>query len=131
MGYRYVTNVSHGVNFHQTADDKSQVLATVPYGTRVEYVEMADDFARVKYNNMYGYIMNFYLTQIQLPTQASAMRYIDADGVSIMGRPKAETPVPKDTAVGLIEVSVNGYARIDYNDTRGYVKRTQLRENKD
>ncbi len=135
VGYRYVTNVSHGVNFHQTADEKSQVLATVPYGTRVDYVEMSDDFARVKYNNMYGYIMNFYLTQIQPPTQASAMRYIDADGVSIMGQPKdgakAEMAVPKDAAVGLIEVSVNGYARIDYNGTQGYVLRTQLRENKE
>ena len=133
VGTRYVTNVSRGVNFHQTADAGSQVLATVPYGARVDYVELAGDFSRVKYNNMYGYIMNFYLSQDQPPTQYSAVRYIDADGVSLMGQPKAnakaEGAVPKNAAVGLVEVVDNGYARIDYNGQQGYVLRTQLRVN--
>ena len=61
------------------------------------------------------------------------LRYIDADGVSLMGQPKenakAEAAVPKNAAVGLVEVVANGYARIDYNGQQGYVLRTQLRVN--
>ncbi len=131
VGTRYVTNVSHGVNLHQKADANSEVLVTVPYGTQVDYVEMSGDFARVKYNNMYGYIMNFYLSQVRPPMQYSAVRYINAADVNIMGQPKAdakaEMAVPQNAPVGLIEVVVNGYARIDYNGHQGYVLRTQLR----
>lgn len=132
VGYRYVTNVANAVNFRQKPNTSSTIITTIPYGTRVGYVEDANsEYARVKYDNMYGYVAKFYLSNYSPPKQYSAIRYVWRSGaVEMLDQPKSGAGViltlAAETPVGLIEIVSDTYARVDYDGNQGYIRRDQL-----
>ena len=132
VGYRYVTNVANAVNFRQKPSASSTIITTIPYGTRIGYVEDANsEYARVKYDNMYGYVAKFYLSNYSPPKQYSAVRYVWRSGaVEMLDQPRSGAGIiltlAAETPVGLVEIVSDTYARVDYDGNQGYIRRDQL-----
>lgn len=85
----------------------------------------------VKYDNMYGYVAKFYLSNYSPPKQYSAVRYVWRSGaVEMLDQPRSGAGIiltlAAETPVGLVEIVSDTYARVDYDGNQGYIRRDQL-----
>lgn len=90
-----VTTTGGTLNLRENANDRADVLTTIPNNTLISVYSKGSTWCSVSYQNTFGYVMTKYLTFISSPTQAPAA---------------TPTPAPEinETPIGAAMVSTSG-----------------------
>lgn len=107
-----------------------RAIKRLPLGTQVEVLQIAEPWAKVKYENREGYIRTAYITF----KQGTMMSKEDADilkkTVYMYAEPDEDstglTKVPAFSSVTIIEADNEGWTKISYWDEEGYVETSAL-----
>lgn len=130
VGYRYVDYVPNSIYLLDSMNDQSgKVLATIPVGTKVDFVESyVNGYSRIRYNGTYGYSKSDYLSQSKPNLTVTRSVYVANVDMCAYFRtaPAASdsnvlTYVYLDQELGYIETTSNGYMKVKYGDYYGYV----------
>ena len=120
----YITIVN--INFRSGPSTSYASQGIVPKGTTVEFISSANDWMKVTYNGVTGYMYAKYLspkTESQAPPEV-AEPYITTAGVNFRTGPSTSYAsrgiVPKGTPVEFISSS-NNWAKVIYNGDTGFM----------
>ena len=120
----YITIVN--INFRSGPSTSYASQGIVPKGTTVEFISSANDWMKVTYNGVTGYMYAKYLspkTESQAPPEV-AEPYITTAGVNFRTGPSTSYAsrgiVPKGTPVEFISSS-NNWAKVIYDGNAGYM----------
>ncbi|GAA0698711.1 C40 family peptidase [Paraclostridium ghonii] len=130
VDYRTITGNS--VNFRQGPGVNYSSIGKLNTGNKVEYIETVGSWTKVKYNGTEGFVHNDYVsrsTQTGSDNTAKSNKQVTASSVNFRQGPGTNysviTSLSKGTKVGVISES-NGWAKISYNGTIGYVSSQYL-----
>ncbi len=109
--YKYVLA---NLNLREDKSTTSNVITVIPAGSRVEVLEQDDEWDRVRYENMEGYVYRFYLSESKYPWANLNLREGDS--------PLAKTYliIPKGARVEVLD-NLGSWSRVVYNGQLGYV----------
>lgn len=137
-GVLYVTNVAEAVNFRASARTGENLISTIPYGSPVDFVFVAENgYYKVKSNGRYGYIAGQFLTEEKPRTGVSGTRYVVCrEPIALLGQPSTVDGVQiirwidYKESVGFVEAVNSQFARVRYDGDYGYVERQYLSDEK-
>lgn len=120
----YITTVN--INFRTGPSTSYASQGIVPKGTPVEFISSANNWAKVIYNGVAGYMYAKYVTpqtESQAPPEV-AKPYVTTAGVNFRTGPStsyaSQGIVPKGTPVEFISSS-NNWAKVIYDGVTGYM----------
>jgi uncharacterized protein YgiM (DUF1202 family) len=119
--------ISKGVNVRQSPSGSSEKLGYISKGERVEIVEEAGSYYKVKYNGGYGYVYGIYieLEEEELPVIAEGI----SKGVNVRQSPSGSSEklgyISKGETVEIVE-EARSYYKVKYNGGYGYVYGTYI-----
>ena len=120
----YITTVN--INFRTGPSTSYASQGIVPKGTPVEFISSANNWAKVIYNGVAGYMYAKYVTpqtESQAPPEV-AKPYVTTAGVNFRTGPStsydSQGIVPKGTPVEFIS-SANDWAKVIYNGDTGFI----------
>lgn len=128
----YVVNVKTSVNLREGPSTSSMILTSVPKDTAVQATgEVTDNFMRVEYNGMTGYIHSDYLAK----TEATEIWLTVVNcNTSVSLRETASKKAEKlaDVALGekvrSLDHEENGFLEVEYGELRGFILKEYLEE---
>nr|WP_250674762.1 SH3 domain-containing protein [Paeniclostridium ghonii]MCM0166904.1 SH3 domain-containing protein [Paeniclostridium ghonii] len=130
VDYRTITGNS--VNFRQGPGVNYSSIGKLNTGNKVEYIETVGSWIKVKYNGTEGFVHSDYVsgsTQTESDNTVKSNKQVTASSVNFRQGPGTNysviTSLSKGTKVGVISES-NGWAKISYNGTIGYVSSQYL-----
>lgn len=128
----YVVNVKTSVNLREGPSTSSAILTSVPKDTAVQATgEVTDNFMRVEYNGVTGYIHSDYLTKAE---PAEIWLTVVNCNTSVSLRETASKKAEKlaDVALGekvrSLDHEENGFLEVEYGELRGFVLKEYLEE---
>ena len=128
----YVVNVKTSVNLREGPSTSSTILTSVPKDTAVQATgEVTDNFMRVEYNGVTGYIHSDYLAKAEL---AEIWLTVVNCNTSVSLRETASKKAEKlaDVALGEkvrgLDHEENGFLEVEYGELRGFVLKEYLEE---
>lgn len=128
----YVVNVKSSVNLREGPSTSSAILTSVPKDMAVQATgEVTDNFMRVEYNGMTGYIHSDYLAKAKA---AEIWLTVVNCNTSVSLRETASKKAEKlaDVALGEKVRSLgheeNGFLEVEYGELRGFVLKEYLEE---
>ena len=128
----YVVNVKTSVNLREGPSTSSAILTSVPKDTAVQATgEVTDNFMRVEYNDMTGYIHSDYLAKAEA---AEIWLAVVNCNTSVSLRETASKKAEKlaDVALGekvrSLDHEENGFLEVEYGDLRGFILKEYLEE---
>lgn len=102
------------VNLREEKSLESPILALIPGGSKVQVLDAEEDWYKVNYNNMTGYVYNEYLSTTMYPwTTVSLRLYPTSESMEIVS-------IPPKSRVQFIE-TVGDWSKVIYNDQTGYI----------
>ena len=102
------------VNLREEKSLESPILALIPGGSKVQVLDAEEDWYKVNYNNMVGYVYNEYLSTTMYPwTTVSLRLYPTSESMEIVS-------IPPKSRVQVIE-TVGDWSKVIYNDQTGYI----------
>lgn len=142
----YVANVSNAVYLRsQPYENSSNIILTIPLGAQVVWLRDENPvFAKVSYGGRTGYVKRDLLsmtpprvtnTPTPKPSNTTIYKYVYISNVekAVYLRRTAQenqsnilTTIPLGTRIGFIEYATNGFSKVSYNGTIGYVKTAYL-----
>lgn len=141
-----VVNCS-SLNLRSGAGTNYSVKRTLSRGTQVTVLSTSGNWSKVSVNGTTGYVYSTYLSsvsnaaddQVQNNTsdQDTNVQYYRYTSTNLNFREKASTSssiictLSKNTKVGVISTSDDGWSRIKYNGSYGYVSSAYLSKTKD
>ena len=131
--YMYVVNVQNAIYLRTGPDDNADVITTIPVGSKVGFiVDMGNGFYKITWNGQMGYSKAQYLSYAS-PYSYSRTMYVSGVEHSVyLRRSPSEytsyiTEIPLGAAVTFLEDMGNGYYKVNYNGSVGYVTAMYLR----
>ena len=133
--YQYITNVPVSAYLRSSPEEREDnILGTVAVNTEVGFIENTNSiFAKVKYNDLFGYVKREFLSASPPNTTVVSYRYIFNVPTAAYLR---STPEELDnnildtiylgTEVGFIENANSIFAKVKYGSKIGYVKQEFL-----
>ena len=128
----YVVNVKTSVNLREGPSTSSTILTSVPKDTAVQATgEVTDNFMRVEYNGMTGYIHSDYLAKTEV---AEIWLTVVNCNTSVSLRETATKKAEKlaDVALGekvrSLDHEENGFLEVEYGELRGFILKEYLEE---
>lgn len=128
----YVVNVKTSVNLREGSSTSSTILTSVPKDTAVQATgEVTDNFMRVEYNGMTGYIHSDYLAKAE---PAEIWLTVVNCNTSVSLRETASKKAEKlaDVALGekvrSLDHEENGFLEVEYGELRGFILKEYLEE---
>lgn len=128
----YVVNVKTSVNLREGPSTSSTILTSVPKDTAVQATgEVTENFMRVEYNRMTGYIHSDYLAKAEL---AEIWLTVVNCNTSVSLRETASKKAEKlaDVALGekvrSLDHEENGFLEVEYGELRGFILKEYLEE---
>lgn len=128
----YVVNVRTSVNLREGPSTSSTILTSVPKDTAVQTTgEVTDNFMRVEYNGVTGYIHSDYLAKAE---PAEIWLTVVNCNTSVSLRETASKKAEKlaDVALGekvrSLDHEENGFLEVEYMGVRGYILKEYLEE---
>lgn len=128
----YVVNVKTSVNLREGPSTSSAILTSVPKDTAVQATgEMTDNFMRVEYSGMTGYIHSDYLAKAE---PAVIWLTVVNCNTSVSLRESASKKAEKlsDVALGekvrSLDHEENGFLEVEYGELRGFILKEYLEE---
>ena len=128
----YVVNVKTSVNLREGPSTSSTILTSVPKDTAVQATgEVTDNFMRVEYNGMTGYIHSDYLAKAE---PAEIWLTVVNCNTSVSLRETASKKAEKlaDVALGekvrSLDHEENGFLEVEYGELRGFILKEYLEE---
>jgi uncharacterized protein YgiM (DUF1202 family) len=114
-----------GVNFRNGSSLDSGVITTLNSGTSVEMLEPG--WAKVTFNGTTGYCRSdFLVASLSAGTFGGHTTLKTNDGVNLRSGPSTNNSIVMtlnaNTSVQVIEHDPNGWSRVQYNGTTGYIK---------
>ena len=102
------------VNLREEKSLEAPILALIPGGSKVQVLDAEEDWYKVNYNNMVGYVYNEYLSTTMYPwTTVSLRLYPTSESMEIVS-------IPPKSRVQVIE-TVGDWSKVIYNDQTGYI----------
>lgn len=127
-----VVNVKTSVNLREGPSTSSAILTSVPKDTAVQATgEVTDNFMRVEYNGMTGYIHSDYLAKAE---PAEIWLTVVNCNTSVSLRETASKKAEKlaDVALGekvrSLDHEENGFLEVEYGELRGFILKEYLEE---
>lgn len=127
-----VVNVKTSVNLREGPSTSSAVLTSVPKDMAVQATgEVTDNFMRVEYNGMTGYIHSDYLAKAEA---AEIWLTVVNCNTSVSLRETASKKAEKlaDVALGekvrSLDHEENGFLEVEYGELRGFILKEYLEE---
>lgn len=128
----YVVNVKSSVNLREGPSTSSAILTSVPKDMAVQATgEVTDNFMRVEYNGMTGYIHSDYLAKAKA---AEIWLTVVNCNTSVSLRETASKKAEKlaDVALGekvrSLDHEENGFLEVEYGNLRGFILKEYLEE---
>lgn len=128
----YVVNVKTSVNLREGPSTSSTILTSVPKDTAVQATgEVTNNFMRVEYNGMTGYIHSDYLAKAEL---ADIWLTVVNCNTSVSLRETASKKAEKlaDVALGekvrSLDHEENSFLEVEYGELRGFILKEYLEE---
>lgn len=133
--------INGSVNFRVAPSKYSTQIDKLQKGEKVQYLGQSGNWYKVKYNGQTGYIYKTYASaystvedqQVQEDTAVKYYKYVNATSLNFREGPSTNYSVisklSKNDKVGIISID-NGWAKIKYNGSYGYVSNKYLSENK-
>ena len=128
----YVVNVKSSVNLREGPSTSSAILTSVPKDMAVQATgEVTDNFMRVEYNGMTGYIHSDYLAKAE---PAEIWLTVVNCNTSVSLRETASKKAEKlaDVALGekvrSLDHEENGFLEVEYGELRGFILKEYLEE---
>ena len=107
-----------------------RTVKRLPIDTEVEVLQIAEPWAKVKYENREGYILTAYLTFKQGTMMSKEDADIMKNTVYMYAEPNEDstqiTKVPAFSSVIITEADINGWTKISYWGEEGYVESKAL-----
>ena len=121
--------VGNGVNFRAGPSTSHEKIGTLAANTSVEVIEQANGWSHVRHNGTTGYIRSDLLTSASgtaSSSEAAIATLRTVTGVNFRTGPSTDhdkiTTIPVNTAVEVLENQANGWSRVRYNGTVGFIK---------
>ena len=121
------------VNFRSGPSTDTEILQAVPQGGTVNVLaNSVNGWTKVSYNGKTGYISSPYLTATTPVSTAPAAIWtaMTTGEVNLRSGTSTSTSilavVPYNTKVTVMEASVNGWTKVSWNGTTGYISSTYL-----
>ena len=124
----YRTITADNVNFRSGPSTSYSSLGKLNEGDKVEYISESGSWIKVKYNGTTGYVYGSYVSK----TASTITKYVTASSLNVRSGPSTSSSIlgslSKGTSVQVISES-NGWAKIKYNGSTGYVSNKYLSSN--
>jgi uncharacterized protein YgiM (DUF1202 family) len=91
------TVIRDDINMRALPDADAEIVTTVPQGAQVEILEERDDWYRVIYNGLTGYIKN---TLVFVSSVSDRIAYAQYDGINLRGGPGESSYIVDTIAAG-------------------------------
>lgn len=132
----YITGVDYCACFRSSPEkNEDNILDMLYLDQPLDFIEETDTgYGRVRVGDAYGYVYMDYISFTPPNTTPAEILYISGinNGAYLLAYPRQGTDVLSTlrpgTTVGYIEDSANGYCRVVYEDTIGYVLGSYLSE---
>ena len=129
---KYVTASS--LNVRSGASTNYSVIGTLSKGTKVEVISTSNGWSKIKYNGSVGYVSSKYLDEKvsgEDTSTSTSIKYVTASSLNVRSGASTNYSVigtlSKGTKVEVISTS-NGWSKIKYNGSVGYVSSKYLDE---
>ncbi|WP_297131312.1 C40 family peptidase [Terrisporobacter sp.] len=127
---KYVTASS--LNVRSGASTNYSVIGTLSKGAKVEVISTSNGWSKIKYNGSIGYVSSKYLDEKvsgDNTSTSTSVKYVTASSLNVRSGASTNYSVigtlSKGTKVEVISTS-NGWSKIKYNGTIGYVSSQYL-----
>lgn len=131
--YVYVANVANSIYLRsQPKENKSNIITTIPLGTRVGFIEYTNNtFSKINYNGTIGYAKTKFLTDYYSTTTYMTV-YNVKHSIYLRSAPVENSSniiceIPLGSVVTYISNGGNGFYKISWNGYTGYSKSKYLR----
>lgn len=136
----FVVNCNEWISLRSTPSTSASVIAYIPYGASVGYIEPASNgFYKINYNGKIGYALYQYLSDYQ-PARKTApvtqqpntyYRVVNCrEWISLRSTPSTSAPklaeIPLGATVQFISTASNGFYKVSYNGLIGYALASYL-----
>lgn len=102
------------LNLREEKSTTANILTVIPKGSNVEVLDAEEDWYKVKYNNLIGYVYSVYLSKTKYPWLDVVLRsFASAESNPI-------TMVPAKSRVQVLD-TVGDWSHVIYNDQEGYI----------
>lgn len=102
------------LNLRSEKSTSSNIIATIPKGTKVEVEFEDEEWIKVKYNSLEGYAYKYYLSTSKYPwTNLNLREEKSTDSKSL-------TIIPQKARIEVLQVD-GDWSKVAYNDMIGYV----------
>ena len=119
------------LNFRKDTSTSSSIIATIPKNTTINIVDKSiSGWYKVEYNGNTGYVSSSYVTINGSGTNNSTTTPSTQKGVTTANlnfRKNASTSsnlittIPKNTTINIVDKSISGWYKVEYNGNTGYV----------
>lgn len=102
------------LNLRESKSTKSNILAVIPIGTKIQILDAEEDWYKVNYNDLIGYVYSKYLSKTKYSWT----------GVTLRSYPSSEsnpiTIVPEKSKVQVLDTN-GDWSHVIYDNQEGYI----------
>lgn len=135
FSYAYVNTVSGSLNLRLFPNKNSEIIYRIPKGEKVKLVEFDNEWSKVFYNNLEGYVMTSFLlindTVVQESTNNVYYAFVNTNynGLNMRTNPNYSAAIiaviPQGSKIEILN-KLDGWCKIKYNNLIGYVNNNFL-----